>query len=385
MLNSFQRNGGHARRTVPSPKREEVVSGWLRCARIGNSPSIVDRSIARAFASNFECSASRLRAQIVRSAVRNLWLRATTAPARVRAAAAARVVGAAALIAAATVVRTSAARGRTRPVSPATAVGLAGVIARRWSRLIRAASAVAATAAAAVRTTATVVRRAGAIARRWSRLIRAASAVAATAVVRRAGAVSRRGPRVIRAASAVAATAAVRWAGAIARRGPRVVRAASAVAAAAVRRAGAIARRGPRVIRAASAVTATGAAIGNCRSLTNDGRAYWKCARLRTGASHMFPEVAPAAAGLAAAVVGCRSELTSRRRPIRIHVLPHCGNVGPIGLGSAIVKLTESMPTTVVARASASRRWRRRLRAGWFADTAPTAAGLGTAAIDCRA
>ena len=98
----------------------------------------------------------------------------------------------------------------------------------------------------------------------------------------------------------------------------------------------------------------------------------------------MFPELAPAAAGLAAAVVGCRSELTSRRRPIRIHILARCGHVGPIDLSGSIARLTESMPTTVVARASASRRWRRRLRAGWFAGTAPAAARLGTAAIGCR-
>src|SRR5216684_3750309 len=201
---------------------------------------------------------------------------------------------AAALIAAATVVRTSAARGRTRPVSPTTVVRLAGVIARRWSRLIRAASAIAATAAAAVRSTATVVRRAGAVG-----------------------------------------------------------------------------LRGPRIIRAASAVTATGAAIGRRRSLTNDGRAYWKCARLRTGASDVFPEVAPAAA-----IVGCGSELTSRRRPVRIHVLTRYGYVGPIDLSGSIASLTESMPTTVVARASDSRRCRHGLRAGWFAGTAPTAAGL---------
>src|ERR1051326_2881827 len=100
------------------------------------------------------------------------------------------MVGASGLIGAATVVRTSAARGRTRSVSPATAVGLAGVIARRWSRLIRAASAVATTAAAAGRTTATVIRRAGAITRRWSRLIRAASTVAATTVVRWGGVIA---------------------------------------------------------------------------------------------------------------------------------------------------------------------------------------------------
>ena len=104
-------------------------------------------------------------------------------------------------------------------------------------------------------------------------------------------------------------------------------------------------------------------------SLTNDGRAYWQCARLRTGASDVFSEAAPAAAGLAAAVVGCRSELTSRRRPIRIHILPRCGHVGAIDLGSSIARRTESMPTTVVARASASRRWRRELRAGWLASS----------------
>ena len=223
------------------------------------------------------------------------------------------------MIAAATVVRTSAARGRTRPVSPATAVGLAGVIARRWSRLIR-----------------------------------AASAVAAAAVVRRARAIARRRPRVIRATSAVAATAVVR-------------------------RAGAVTRRGPRVIGAASAVAATGTAIGRCRSLTHNGRAYWQCARLRTGVS----EVAPAAAGLAA-VVGCRSELISRRRPIWIHILPRCGHVGPIDLCGSIVRLTESTPTTVVARASAKRRGCRGLHAGWLAGTAPAAAGLATAAIGCR-
>jgi len=237
-------------------------------------------------------------------------------------------------------------------MSPATVVRRAGVIARRRSRLIRAASAVAASAVAAERTPATVVWRAGTIALCWPRVISAASAVAA-AVGRRAGT--------------------------IARRGPRVVRAASTEAAAVVRRARAITRHWPRVICAASTVTATGAAIGRCRSLTNNGRAYWKCARPRTGASDLLPKVAPTPP-----VVGCRSELTSRRRPARIQVLPRCGYVGPIDLGGSIASVTESTPTTVVARASDSRRCRHGLRAGWFAGTAPTAAGLATAAIGCR-
>ena len=184
----------------------------------------------------------------LRSPARNVWLGPTAVPARLRASAT-RVVRAGALIAAATVVRTNAARGRTRPVSPATVVRLAGAVTRRRPRVIRTASAVAPTA---------VVRWARAIARRWSRLIRVASAIAPIAAVRRARAVTRSGPRVISAASAVT----------------------------------------------------TGTAIRRCRSLANDGRAYCKCARLRTGASHVFPEVAPAAAGLAHAV-GCSSELTS--------------------------------------------------------------------------
>ena len=221
------------------------------------------------------------------------------------------------MITAATAVRTSARRGGTRPVPPATGV-----------------------------------RRRGAITRRRSRVIRAAPAVAATAVVRRGGAVSLRWARVIRPASAEAATAVVRWGGAIT-------------------------RRGPRVVGAASAVTATGASIGRCRPLTNEGRAYLKCARLRTGASKAFSEAVPAAR-LPATVVAGSSKLTSRRWTVRTHVLPGGGNVRPIHLA----RLTESMPATVVARASTSRRGRG-LGASWLASTAPTAVGLATAAVGC--